>query len=646
MEFKLVSDFRPAGSQPGAIEKLVDGVRRGLIHQTLLGVTGSGKTYTMANVIAQVQKPSLVLAPNKTLAAQLYSEFRELFPENAVEYFVSYYDYYQPEAYLPASDTYIAKDADINKEIEKLRHRTTSSLLDRRDVLVVATVSAIYGLGSPEEYRRSTLYLEVGAGVSRPYLIELLVDMHYERNDKALAEGRFRVRGSQIDIYPPYSEYMYRIHADNKIESIKQIHAVTNKTIREFPYIRIYPAVHYILPEEKKKSAIKLIRDELSLRVSELENEGKIIEAHRLAQKTNYDLELIEELGHCSGIENYSRHLEGRDGGQPPNTLPDFYPKDWLCFIDESHITVPQIKGMFAGDKSRKEVLVEYGFRLPSAMDNRPLNWGEFEAHLNQVVYVSATPRDFERRKSTRIVEQIIRPTGLVDPMVEVRPAKGQIEDFTGELEKHVKAGHRVLATTLTKRMSEDLADYLQKKEFKVKYLHSDIDTLERMDILRDLRSGEIDVLVGVNLLREGLDLPEVSLVAIMDADHEGFLRNETSLIQTIGRCSRNVDGKVILYADTSTGSMDAALRETTRRRRIQVEYNKKHGITPKTIRKKIHERIACEKHVEAEKIDEEIYSEIPTDEIKRLMREAAERMDFEGDIKFRDMINARKNGG
>ena len=641
MEFKLVSDFKPSGSQPQAIKKLVEGLMRGFGQQTLLGVTGSGKTFTMAKVIAEVRKPTLVLSHNKTLAAQLYSEFKDFFPENAVEYFVSYYDYYQPEAYLPSTDTYISKDVDINHEIEKLRHRTTSSLLDRKDILVVATVSAIYGLGSPDEYRKSTLYLESGDKVSRDRLIRLLVDMHYERTDKTLIEGRFRVRGPQIDIFPPYSEHIYRIKADRKIEFVKMIHAVTNKTIAELSSVRIYPAVHYILPEERKRKALAEIRNELSQRIEKLEAEEKIVEAHRLKHRTEYDLELIEELGYCSGIENYSRHLEGRKEGEPPNTLLDFYPKDWLCFIDESHITVPQARGMYAGDRSRKETLVEYGFRLPSALDNRPLNYREFESHLNQVIYVSATPSDFEKQKSSQIVEQIIRPTGLVDPEVEVRPAQSQIEDFVRELEKRIDLGQRVLATTLTKRMSEDLADYLAGKNFKVKYLHSEIDTLERVDILRELRSGEIDVVVGVNLLREGLDLPEVSLVAVMDADQEGFLRTETSLVQTIGRCSRNVEGKVILYADKITHSMERALDETERRRKIQREYNKRHGITPRTIRKKIHERIV--KQIRAEDVNEDVSIEMPRDELERLMREAAERMDFEQAIKFRDIIKARK---
>ena len=641
MEFKLVSDFKPAGSQPVAIKKLVEGIMGGLRYQTLVGVTGSGKTFTMANVVEQVQKPTLVLSHNKTLAAQLYSEFLDFFPGNAVEYFVSYYDYYQPEAYLPASDTYIAKDADINKEIEKLRHRTTSSLIDRQDVIVVATVSAIYGLGSPDEYRKITLHLQKGDVISRDDLIRSLVDMHYERINTDLSEGRFRVRGAQVDIYPPYSEYIYRIKADKNIDDIRIIHPVTAATKAELESARIYPAVHYILADNEKKRAIDAIRGELSGQVETLESAGKMIEANRLRQRTNYDLELIEEIGYCTGIENYSRHLEGRKKGEPPNTLLDFYPDNWLCFVDESHISVPQVRGMHAGDRSRKETLIEYGFRLPSAVDNRPLNYSEFEKHLKQVIFVSATPGNYEKEKSQNVVEQIIRPTGLVDPAVEVRAAKNQVEDFIIELKKHTERSQRVLVTTLTKRMSEDLADYLDKKDFRVKYLHSEIDTLERIDILRELRQGDVDVVVGVNLLREGLDLPEVSLVAIMDADREGFLRSETSLIQTIGRCSRNIEGRVILYADKITESMRRALDETGRRRKIQLAYNKVHNITPRTISRKIHERIIEKAH--PVDINEEVYIEMPEDEIERLMEEAAKRMDFEQAIKFRDILQARK---
>ncbi|MFH0861628.1 MAG: excinuclease ABC subunit UvrB [Candidatus Altiarchaeota archaeon] len=636
MDFKLVSGYKPSGDQPKAIEGLIGGLRKGLRHQTLLGVTGSGKTYTMANVVAAVNKPTLVMAHNKTLAAQLYSEFKELFPQNAVEYFVSYYDYYQPEAYLPATDTYIAKDADINDEIEKLKHRTTSSLMDRKDVLVVATVSAIYGLGSPKEYQESTLLIEEGGNMGRDVLIRSLVDMHYERRPSAPVEGEFRARGPQIDVFPPYSDRIYRVRADESVESIQEIHAVTGQKTADMKTLRIYPAVHYILPEDEKEKAIDAIRGELKERLNELESKGKLIEANRLKQRTEYDLEMIDELGYCKGIENYSRHLEDRKPGSPPNTLLDFYPKDWLCFIDESHMTVPQIRGMHNGDRSRKETLVQYGFRLPSAIDNRPLKWEEFERRISQVVYVSATPADYERKISQNIVEQIIRPTGLVDPEVEVRPATNQIDDLMKEAKARVESGQRVLATTLTKRMSEDLSDYLHKKGFKVKYLHSEIETFERVDLLRGLRAGSIDVLVGVNLLREGLDLPEVSLVAILDADQAGFLRSETSLIQTIGRCSRNIDGKVILYADKMTAGIESAVRETSRRRSIQIEHNRKHGIEPKTIIKKIHERIVEKK---AEDVDGKVYAELPYDEVERMMKEASARMDFEEAIKLRDML-------
>ncbi len=643
MEFKLESDYRPAGDQPQAIERLADGLARGMKHQTLLGVTGSGKTYTMANVVAEVGRPTLVLSHNKTLAAQLYSEFRGFFPKNAVEYFVSYYDYYQPEAYLPASDTYIAKDADINEEIEKLKHRTTSSLLDRQDVLVVATVSAIYGLGSPKEYRDGTLLIEAGGGLDRSRLVRRLVEMHYERTTGPLAEGEFRVRGGNVDIFPPYGGRLIRVAVEDGIRSVSELDAQSGSLLGKTASARIYPAVHYILPEGKKQAAIDAIREELNGRVKELESKGKILEAHRLRQKTEYDLELIDELGYCSGIENYSRHLEGRRAGEPPNTLLDFFPEDWLCFIDESHMTVPQIRGMHNGDRSRKQTLVDYGFRLPSAVDNRPLKWEEFDSRLRRVVYVSATPADYERKVSERIVEQIIRPTGLVDPEVEVRPASTQVDDFVKEAERIVQSGGRALATTLTKRMSEDLADYLDKKGFKVKYLHSEIDTLGRVDLLRELRAGEIDILVGVNLLREGLDLPEVSLVAVFDADQEGFLRSETSLIQTIGRCSRNVDGKVILYADRRTGSIEAAVRETGRRRGRQLEYNLAHGIKPETIRKRIHDRIV---EKPAEEAEEKAYAQMPRDELERLMKEAAGRMDFEGAIRLRDALRGMGDGG
>ncbi|MEA1924629.1 MAG: excinuclease ABC subunit UvrB [Candidatus Altiarchaeota archaeon] len=643
MDFKLVSDYKPAGSQPQAIDKLTRGLDRYLKYQTLLGVTGSGKTYTMANVIERVGKPTLVMAPNKTLAAQLYSEFRQLFPHNAVEYFVSYYDYYQPEAYLPATDTYIEKDADINLEIEKLRHRTTSSLLARDDVITVATVSAIYGLGSPQEYMKASLQLTVGQENTRDNLIRVLIDMHYERVNIQPTEGQIRVRGAQIDIHPYYSRHIIRVKADTIVEEIKSIDKVGGETHEKLDSILVFPAVHYILSEKRKNKALDLIREELRETVAGLEDENKLLEANRIKQKTGYDMELISELGYCKGIENYSRHLEGRGAGMPPYTLLDFYPENWLCFIDESHISIPQIRGMYAGDQSRKETLIQYGFRLPSARDNRPLNFNEFTQHLNQVIYVSATPGQYERDKSSQIVEQLIRPTGLIDPVVEVKPASGQVTDFIGELKRVTGNDERALVTTLTKRMSEDLADYLQGDGFRVKYLHSEIDTLERIDILAELREGVIEVIVGVNLLREGLDLPEVSLVAIMDADQLGFLRSATSLIQIIGRCSRNVNGRVILYADRITDAMQAALNETSRRRMIQFEYNRAHNIKPRTIEKRIHERI-----IEQEKtreVREEVDLEMPEGELERLMEDAAGRMDFEQAIYFRDLLKAKKNG-
>ncbi len=637
MDFRIQSDFKPSGSQPEAIKLLLEGIGKDHKYQTLLGVTGSGKTFTMANVILETNKPTLVLAPNKTLAAQLYSEFKELFPDNAVEYFVSYYDYYQPEAYLPSTDTYIAKDADINSEIEKLRHRATASLLDRRDVIVVATVSAIYGLGSPDDYRDMTLYLEVDDEMGRDQLLGKLIEMHYERKGKTIVEGEIRVRGPVIDVFPPYSDKIIRINADRSVESIQILDAVSLKVLESPAGSRIYPAVHYIIDQERKTQAIADIRDELRAEVSKFESQEMLIEAHRLKQKTEYDLEIIKELGYCKGIENYSRHLEARKAGEPPNTLLDFFPKDWLCFIDESHIGVPQLRGMYLGDRSRKETLIRYGFRLPSSLDNRPLRHEEFDKKLSHVIFVSATPAKYEQEISLQIVEQIIRPTGLIDPVVEVRPAENQVDDFLIEAEKMIVAGQRVLATTLTKRMSEDLAGYIEKKGFKVKYLHSEINTLERVDILRELRAGDIDVLVGVNLLREGLDLPEVSLVALMDADQEGFLRSETSLIQTIGRCSRNLDGKVILYADKMTGSMRRALDETSRRRDIQLRYNEEHGIEPKSIRKKLHDRIVKKDEV-IERIQEDLAT-LPRDEIERLMREAADRLDFEQAIVLKQML-------
>jgi excinuclease ABC subunit B len=643
MNFKLTTDLKPQGDQPAAIKKLTEGVREGFRFQTLLGVTGSGKTFTMANVLQNVQKPALVISPNKTLAAQLYSEFKEFFPENAVEYFVSYYDYYQPEAYLPSTDTYIAKDADINREIEKMRHSATRSLLDRSDVIVVASVSCIYGLGSPQEYKEMSLKLDEGAKLSRRELILRLVGMQYTRNDLALEEGRFRVRGNTVDVYSPYETKLVRVRLDEKIEKISYVNAVSGKKLEDASFVRIYPATHYVLPSEQKDSALDAIRGELAERLSLLRRAGKLVEAQRLEQRTLYDLEMIEHVGYCSGIENYSRFLDGRKPGEPPHTLPDFFPKDFLLFIDESHITVPQLRGMFEGDRSRKQTLVDYGFRLPSALDNRPLKFDEFLARVNQTVFVSATPAEYEKKESSQVVEQIIRPTGLVDPEVEVRPIGGQIENLVEEIKVRSGKNERVLVTTLTKRMAEDLAEYLNELGLRVRYLHSDIDTLDRVEILRDLRLGKFDVLVGINLLREGLDLPEVSLVAILDADKEGFLRSERSLIQTMGRCSRNVYGKVILYADEATGSMENAVRETKRRRELQMAYNREHNITPQTVKKKIHDLLVeKEKELEVE-VKTEDFEHLAADDLRRLMKEAAEKLDFERAAKIRDLIAERE---
>ncbi|MFH1835779.1 MAG: excinuclease ABC subunit UvrB [Methanobacteriota archaeon] len=642
MEFKLCSEFKPQGDQPKAIAELVEGLEEGIPFQTLLGVTGSGKTFTMANVVEEIQKPTLVISPNKTLAAQLYSEFKEFFPDNAVEYFVSYYDYYQPEAYMPTTDTYISKDADINREIEKMRHSATRSLLDRNDVIVVSSVSCIYGLGSPEEYLGMSLKFEVGSKLNRRQLLNRLVEIGYERNDLALEEGRFRVRGSTVDIYSPYENNLVRIKAEDEIEKIQLVDPVSAKSIKELPFTRIYPATHYVLPPERKNQALEGIRSELSAQLRQLNLSNKLVEAQRLEQRTLYDLELMEQIGYCSGIENYSRFLDGRSPGEPAHTLLDFFPEDFLLFIDESHITVPQIRGMYAGDRSRKETLVNYGFRLPSALDNRPLQFDEFLERIKQAVFVSATPADYEREESGRIVEQIIRPTGLLDPQVEVRPQEDQVTDLEGEISTIVARGERVLVTTLTKRMAEDLAEYLHEKGVKVRYLHSDVDTLDRVEILRDLRLGKFDVLVGINLLREGLDLPEVSLVAILDADKEGFLRSETSLIQTIGRCSRNVYGKVLLYADKKTGSIERALRETYRRRARQEKYNKKHGITPKTIKKKIHDLLVAREEELELSIKEEDLAKLVVDDLKRLMKEAAENLKFERAARLRDLISER----
>ena len=591
MDFKLTTEYTPRGDQPNAIRQLLDGVRAGHKWQTLLGVTGSGKTFTMAGVIEQAQKPALVIAHNKTLAAQLCSEFRDFFGENAVEYFVSYYDYFQPEAYIPQSDTYIEKDSSINDEIDRLRHSSTQAVLERRDVIVVASVSCIYGLGSPEEYFQQNLPLRLGEEYPRKKLLRQLIDIQFTRNETAPVRGTFRVRGDLLEICPADEEIIIR--ADffgDELERLEALDLVTGEVIRELDKYVVYPATHFITSEERLEKAIETIKAELEERLKHFRQRDMLLEAQRLEQRTHYDIEMMREVGYCSGIENYSRHLEGRAAGTPPHTLLDYFPDDFLLFIDESHQTIPQIHGMYGGDMSRKNTLVEYGFRLPSAKDNRPLRWEELESKLNQVICVSATPAPFERERSAQIVEQIIRPTGLVDPETEVRPTKGQIDDLIGEIQQRIEAKQRVLVTTLTKRMAEDLSQYVADLGIKVQYLHSDIKTLERMEILRDLRLGVYDVVVGINLLREGLDLPEVTLVAILDADKEGFLRSDTALVQTIGRAARNVSGKVILYADKMTDSMTRALEETARRRRIQLDYNQQHGIVPQSIQKEVRE--------------------------------------------------------
>src|SRR4051794_23673102 len=587
--FKVVSDFAPAGDQPKAIEKLAEGIDRGDRFQTLLGITGSGKSATMAWTIEQVQRPTLVIAPNKSLAAQLANEFKEFFPENRVEYFVSYYDYYQPEAYLPSSDTYIEKDSSINDEIDRLRHSATSGLLSRRDVIVVASVSCIYGLGSPEEYSESTLMVKVGETIDQRAMLAKLVDMQYERNDMNLVRGKFRVRGDTLEVHPAYEEFAVRIELfGDDVERIAKVDTLTGESLGELDELRVWPARHYVAGSERMRRAISQIEQELQERLAFFEKEGKLLEAQRLRMRTSYDLEMLAEVGVCSGIENYSRHIDGREAGEAPNTLLDFFPKDWLLIIDESHVTVPQLHGQYEGDRSRKEVLIEHGFRLPSAADNRPLRFDEFYEKVNQCVMLSATPAPYEISISSQVVEQVVRPTGLIDPEIVVKPTKGQIDDLITMINERVEKGDRVLVTTLTKKMAEDLTDYLLEMGLRVRYLHSNIDTPQRIEIIRDLRLGEFDVLVGINLLREGLDLPEVSLVAILDADKEGFLRSETSLIQTTGRAARNVDGQVVMYADRVTDSMRRAISETHRRRALQQAYNIEHGIDPQTIRKAV----------------------------------------------------------
>jgi excinuclease ABC subunit B len=665
-QFELVTDLAPAGDQPEAIDALVAGVERGDRFQTLLGITGSGKSFTIANVIARAQRPTLVLAPNKSLAAQLAAEFRELFPRNRVEYFVSYYDYYQPEAYIPSTDTYIEKDSSINDEIDRLRHSATSALLTRRDVLIVASVSAIYGLGSPEMYAKQLLMLSVGEERDQRDILRRLVELQYERNDMGFVRNKFRVRGDTIEVFPAYEEHAIRIQLfGDEVERICVVDPLTGEMKEELDSLALFPASHYVTDEERLKQAIEGIEAELVVRLGELEEQGKLLEAQRLRMRTNYDLEMLREVGSCAGVENYSMHLDARVRHQPPYTLLDYFPDDWLCVVDESHVAIPQLHGQFEGDRSRKETLVAHGFRLPSAMDNRPLRFEEFTERVNQVLFMSATPGAYEREISTEVVEQVVRPTGLIDPEVIVKPTKGQIDDLVAEIRGRTDVDARVLVTTLTKKMAEDLTDYLLELGIRVRYLHSEIDTLERVEILRALRLGEFDVLVGINLLREGLDLPEVSLVAILDADKEGFLRSSTSLIQTIGRAARNVDGQVIMYADQMTDSMRFAISETMRRRQKQLAYNEEHGIDPQTVRKKVTDILEM---IRARDGDETATGrgrgrgrgrargtisdrlDLPRDELARLiqsltdeMQDAARDLRFEEAARLRDEIHDLK---
>ena len=647
-KFKIASDFQPTGDQPAAIDDMSSAIKDGTGHQTLMGVTGSGKTFTMACVVEKVQKPTLVIAHNKTLAAQLATEFKEFFPQNAVEYFVSYYDYYQPEAYVPRTDTYIEKDADVNEELDKLRHSATRALLTRRDVLIVASVSCIFGLGSPDEYEGFVASVRKGEVRNRNKLIRQLVDMQYERNDYDLARGRFRVRGDTLEIMPAYEELGVRIEFwGDDVERIIQLDPLTGEVLSERDAIEIFPAKHFVTSQEKLKNAIKDIQDELSIHLKSLKSQGKVLEAQRLESRTNYDLEMLEIAGYCAGGENYSRHLAQRAAGTTPYTLMDYLPDDFLLFVDESHMTIPQIRGMYKGDRSRKETLVEHGFRLPSALDNRPLNFEEFEDRISQAVYVSATPGPYEMEHSEKIIEQVIRPTGLTDPVIEVKPVDGQIDDLLYQVNQRVNKGERCLITTLTKRMSEELSDYLKETGIRTHYLHSEIDTLERSEILRDLRLGVYDVLVGINLLREGLDLPEVSLVAILDADKEGYLRSTTSLVQTIGRAARHVDGKVIMYADIVTDSMKRAIDETERRRQIQESHNRENGITPQSIRKTIRDITERVRSI-AEPESGPLVSgdDLPKEDITRLikdlesqMKSASKNLEFEKAALLRDQI-------
>lgn len=647
--FKLVSEYKPTGDQPQAIEQLVKGFQEGNQCQTLLGVTGSGKTFTMANVIAQLNKPTLIIAHNKTLAAQLYGEFKEFFPENAVEYFVSYYDYYQPEAYVPSSDTYIAKDSAINDEIDKLRHSATAALSERRDVIIVASVSCIYGLGSPIDYKDMVISLRPGMVKDRDEVIRKLIDIQYDRNEMDFKRGTFRVRGDVLEIFPAVSaDYAIRVEFfGDEIERITEIDVLTGDAKKVLNHAAIFPASHYVVSPDSMRAATEAIEEELAERVRFFKSEDKLLEAQRIAERTNFDIEMMRETGFCSGIENYSRHLTGLEPGQPPHTLIDYFPEDFLIMIDESHMTIPQLGAMYAGDQSRKSTLVDYGFRLPSAKDNRPLNFAEFESKIDQLLCVSATPGTYEEEHELLRTEQIIRPTGLLDPVVEVRPIEGQIDDLVGEVNREIQNHNKVLITTLTKRMAEDLTDYMRELGIRVKYLHSDIDTLERTEIIRDMRLDVFDVLVGINLLREGLDIPEITLIAILDADKEGFLRSETSLIQTIGRAARNAEGHVIMYADTITDSMRRAIDETERRRAIQMQYNEEHGITPQTIKKAVRDLISISKKVAAEELrmekDPESMSKQELEkliqDISKQMRKAAAELNFEAATELRDKM-------